>query len=900
MQICPAHPILPVLAAALLSVPAAVHAQSARDTTRDTRPRAVAVRRSGPVTIDGHLTEAAWRAAKPTSGFIQQDPDEGEPATQHTVVRFLYDDNALYIGARMYDTDAPGGITARLARRDDDPQSDELQIDLDPYHDQLHHVELDVDPAGWRGDSNDGDDSWDPVWQVKTSVDSLGWTAEIRIPFSQLHFSSDSVQTWGLEMVRLIHRSQERDLWAFYHKDEAGGPSFYGTLVGLKMPNAPLHAELLPYAVVRAQSLGAANRSSPFYNAHPTDVRFGGDLRYLLGRSFTLSAAVNPDFGQVEVDPAVVNLSAFETYFPEKRPFFVQGSNVFDFGSPGCNVNCSRGLDLFYSRRIGAPPPGGGLARAEGEYAKVPDNTTILGAGKLTGRTRGGTTVGMIDAVTNREVAQVAKANGSRTTQPVAPLTNDFVSRVKQDLAGGNVVVGGLFTSVDRRLRDPGLEGLLPASARTGGVDGEVYWDHHAWRAYMALTASHVTGDSSAILRLQRSSARYYQRPERGSVGDGLFSTRYDPGARSLDGYGAIFRVAKQGGSWIGDLNGSAVSPGFEVNDLGFQQKADQLWLNGSFGRQLTTPTSWYRSLLALGDVASYWNYEGDRTQTSATGGAILQLLNYWHGMIFFERQFPGLSDRLTRGGPVVGLPGVTVGQLQLTTDPRRALMFDATVTAARSDAGGYQEKLDVSATLRPSPNVRLTVGPSYIRSVSTDQYVATVPDPTATNFFGDRYVFSHLDEKQVSMETRLNVTFTPDLSLELFAQPLIASGRFYDFEEFAAPYSRKKLVFGRDVGTIHATTSGGSKSYTIDPDGSGPAQSFTLPSPNFDLRSLRGTAVLRWQWRPGSTAYLVWTQTRSGSAPVGDLALGRDARALGALPSDNVFEMKVTYWLGG
>jgi hypothetical protein len=900
MQISSALSTLLLLSATTLLIPRAAWAQTAPDTTPDTHPTVVAARRTGPVDLDGHLEEAAWRAAKPATGFIQQEPTEGEPATQRTEVRFLYDEDALYIGARMDDSDAPGGITARLARRDDDPQSDELQIDLDPYHDRLHHVELDVDPAGWRGDSSDGDDSWDPVWQVKTSVDSAGWTAEIRIPFSQLHFSSDSVQTWGLEITRVIHRSQERDLWAFYHQDETGGPAFYGTLTGLRMRHAPLHAELLPYAVVRAQSLGTANPRSPFYDPHPTNVRFGGDLRYLLGRSFTLSAAVNPDFGQVEVDPAVVNLTAFETYFPEKRPFFVQGSNVFDFGSPGCNINCSRGLDLFYSRRIGAPPPGASLAYADGPYASVPDNTTILGAAKVTGRTGGGATVGVLDAVTNREVADVAAADGARTTQPVAPLTNDFVGRVKQDLAGGNLVVGGLLTSVDRRLRDPGLAALLPATARTGGVDGELYWGHHTYHAYLALTASHVTGDSAAILGLQRSSARYYQRPDRGTTGDGLFSTRYDPGARSLDGYGAIVRIAKQGGTWIGDLNGSAVSPGFETNDLGFQQKADQLWLNGSIGRQLVQPTRWYRSLVALGGLESYWSYEGDRTQTDATGAALLQLLNYWNATLVFQRQLPAVSDRLTRGGPVVGQPGTTFGQIELSTDPRRALTFDVTANVARGDAGGYQHQLSVSATLRPSPNIRLTVGPSYQRMVSTDQYVATVPDPTATSFFGDRYVFSHLDEKQISMETRVNVTFTPALSLELYAQPLLASGHFYDFEEFAAPRTRKKLVFGRDVGTIHTTTSGGSKSYSIDPDGSGPATSFTLPSPDFNMRSLRGTAVLRWEWRPGSTAYLVWTQTRSATAPFGDLTLGRDTRALGALPSDNVFEMKVSYWLGG
>ncbi|MCG6988640.1 MAG: carbohydrate binding family 9 domain-containing protein [Gemmatimonadetes bacterium] len=891
-------PTAPLLALAL-TLPSTARAQARKDTTTDTRPVVVAVRRAGPIDIDGHLDEAAWKAAEPATGFIQQTPDEGAPATQRTDVRFLYDDQALYIGARMYDSAAPAGVTARLARRDDDPQSDELQIDFDPYHDRLHHVAFDVDPAGWRGDSNDGDSSWDPVWEVKTSVDSLGWTAEIRIPFSQLHFSSDSVQTWGLEIMRLVHRSQEHDLWAFYHRDETGGPSFYGTLSGLRMSHAPLHAEVLPYVVARTERLGTANPASPFYDPHPTDFRVGGDLDYLLGRSFALSATVNPDFGQVEVDPAVVNLTAFETYFPEKRPFFVQGSSIFDFGSPGCMVDCGRGLDLFYSRRIGAPPPGASLAYAAGAYASVPDNTTILGAAKVTGRTSGGTTVGLLDAVTNREVARVAESDGTRLTQPVAPLTNDFVGRVKQDLDRGDLVLGGLFTSADRRLHDPGLAGLLPAAARTGGVDGEYFWGHHAYHLYAALTASHVAGDSAAILRLQRSSARYYQRPDRTAHGDGLFSTTYDPHARSLDGYGAIARVAKGGGSWIGDLNGAAVSPGFETNDLGFQQKADWLWLNGSFGRRLTTPTRWYRTLMAVGGAEGYWNYDGDRTRSDVTGALVLQLLDYWSGTFIYQRLGPALDDRLTRGGPVVAKAGETLGQVEISTDPRRSLILDATLGAGRSDDGGYMDKVSLSATVRPSPNVSVSLTPTYARNVSTAQYVTSVADPTATAFYGERYVFAHLDEKQLSMETRVNVTFTPALSLELYAQPLLASGAYSDLEQFARPRSQAKLVYGRDVGTIRTTGTGENRSYVIDPDGAGPAKSFTVPDPNFDLRSLRGTAVLRWEWRPGSTAYLVWTQTRSASAPLGDLAFGRDMRALGREPSDNVFEMKVSYWLG-
>ena len=509
---------------------------------------------------------------------------------------------------------------------------------------------------------------------------------------------------------------------------------------------------------------------------------------------------------------------------------------MFGFGSPGCHINC-RGMSLFYSRRIGAAPPGAGLADSEGAFASVPDNTTILGATKLTGRTRGGTTVGVLDAMTGTETARVARADSTLFSQPVAPLTNDFVGRVKQDLDGGNLVLGGIFTSVDRKLSSPGLRSLLPASARVAGADLDYYWDQHNYSFYAAVAASRVAGDSAAMLGVQRSSARYFQRPDRTTTGDGLFSAAYRPGATALDGYSVRMRLDREGGGWIGDINAAAVSPGFDANDLGFQTRSDYLWLNGSVIRQLTTPTGWYRSLLFGGGVERYWNYDGDITTTDATGAAIWQLLNYWQLKVIYQHDLPALDDRATRGGPLVRTPGSNFESLEVTSDPRQAVTVDATGSLSQTDAGGYQHQLRLSATWRPSPNLSVSLGPSFSHTVLTDQYVTTVADPTAAAFYGHRYVFSHLDEKELAMETRVNVTFTPDLSFELFLQPLLASARFYDFEEFAAPRREQKLVYGQDIGTIAPTTEGGMVTgYTIDPDGSGTRRQ--LPALQPQLRS--------------------------------------------------------------
>lgn len=887
----------------LLLAPGLLAAQATPPTgTRAERPRpvATAVERTSPVKLDGRLDDAAWAAATPVSEFTQQRPTEGAPATERTEVRFLFDDDAIWLGARMYDSQGRAGVTSRLARRDASVDSDILRIDFDPYRDRLRSVEFDVNPAGWRGDATDRDRSWDPVWEVATTIDSLGWTAEIRIPFSQLRFSRDSVQTWGLNLTRITHRTQERALWAFWGTKEPGGPAFFGDLAGLRMRGRPQRAELLPYVVTRDQRLGAADPQSPFYSRSPRDVRLGADMKYRLTSSFTLSATANPDFGQVEVDPAVVNLSAYESFFPERRPFFVEGRDVFDFGSPGCNINCGFGIFPFYSRRIGRAPQGAGLALGAGPFADVPQNTTILGAAKLTGRTASGYSVGVVNAVTREEFADVALEDGRRLRRPVEPLTNSFVGRVRRELRGGNLVVGGMLTSVNRRLGDSSLATLLSRSAQTAGVDVEASWAKRTYNFYGALSASRVAGDSLAILRVQRSSARYFQRPDRDPRGGGLFEDAYDPSATALGGGAAIARLDKRGGSWIWDLNASSFSPGFETNDLGFLQRTGYRWLNGSLGRRYTAPTRWYRELTWGTGTARYANFDGDVTGREAIAVVEATFPSYWTAFAGVQHDFATLDDRATRGGPVIGRAAGTGVFSNLSTDRRKRVVLRVGANGGRGDDGSRHASINLSATLKPASNVSLSVGPGFSSSTTTAQYVTSVADSTATLFAGRRYVFAHLAQRELYMGTRASVTFTPALSLELFAQPLIASGDYYDFKEFAAPRQLDRRVYGRDVGTVVTTRNDrGARRYVIDPDGGGPASAFGLGDPNFNFRSLRGTGVLRWEWQPGSTAFLVWTQTRSGSAPVGNLVFSRDRRELLDAPADNIFLLKISYLLG-
>lgn len=882
--------------------PGAARAQSATLVHTTPVPSVRAVRLEAPITLDGRLEEAVWRIAPAATDFRQSQPNEGEPATQRTEVRFAYDAEALYIGARMYDELGAAGVRTRLARRDGTVDSDELTIIFDPYHDHLTSVEFRVNPSGVKYDAYGPggagmDESWDPVWDVATRIDSLGWAAEIRIPFSQLSFSSDSMQTWGVQIVRMTSRLNERSHWSFWRLNEAGGPSRYGHLEGIEVRGRGRALEISPYVVGRSSFLGTVDSNNPFADSRSGEIRVGADFRYRLTSNLTLVGTINPDFGQVEVDPAVVNLSAFETFYSEKRPFFVEGRGLFSFGALTCFV-CSNvsSLSVFYSRRIGRAPEAASLAYDAGEYADVPANTTILGAAKVTGRTSNGTSIAVLDAVTRREFATVATEDGRRLEQEVAPLSNFLVGRVKKELRGGDVTIGGVFSSIQRDFDDPALAGLLTRRAEVVGVDTDAWWGGRTYRLMASAAISQVTGESEAIHRLQRSSARYFDRPDRKERGkDGFFSEAYDPEATVMRGYGAYARLAKDAGDWLWEVWSSVRSPGFETNDVAYLSSADNVYLGANLLRQYTTPTRWYRSLILVAGGQQETNYDGDLIQRQFHAYVGGQLPNYWRASAYYLHWPATYFDRLTRGGPVVRLDHGGFASASLTTDTRKAFYLDLVTEYKWRTGGRWTWGAYSTLTYRPAPNVSMSLGPSFTHVAATTQYVRAWDDPTAEDFYGKRYLFSDLRQQTVSMDTRLNVAFTPTLTLELFAQPYISAGKYLNFYEFAAPRESRILMYGQDVGTVRLEDG----RYTVDPDGEeGPAPAQTFRNPDFNFRSLRGNAVLRWEWRPGSTLYLVWQQDRSDEAAVGDLRLRRDQSALFRAPADNVLALKVSYWL--
>jgi hypothetical protein len=756
-----------------------------------------------------------------------------------------------------------------------------------------------------KGDHQNGDSSYDPVWEGASSIDSLGWIAEFRIPYSQLRFSRDTAQTWGMQVWRTIDRLNEQDMWAFWRSNEAGGPPYFGTLNGIVVTSRPRQIEVVPYVTSRAK-MERVGSNDPFHSNRETDFRAGGDVKLNVTSNLTLDATVNPDFGQVEVDPAVVNLSVFETTFNEKRPFFVSNSQYFSTGGFSCffcdNVSS---LSLIYTRRIGRSPQLSGLIGSRAEFMDATDATTILGAAKVTGRTSKGITVGLLDAVTNREFATF-RAPGSTTNeeQEIEPLANYFIGRLRKDLRGGNTRIGTIGTLVSRNLEHPDEVQRLRRQAGALGFDLDHHWSNRTYGLNIQTAFTGIKGDTAAIRRAQQSSARYYQRPGRDETSDGLFDVEYDPTRTSLNGYGFYARLSKDNGNWLWETTQNWRSPGFEANDMGVLGRADYKWMLANIARQWTTPGSWYRFIFASFGVQDQFNYEGDRTDGEYHSGFNAQFKNYWNTGIFSIVRPSYLDERLTRGGPTVMHYGYKFIGANLSGDQRNKLVWGMNLNLSDGvdNNEGHRVAYYPSLTIKPTTSVNIYIAPSWDHDFTAQQFVTSVADAAApAGFAGTRYVFGRLEQKTFSVDTRVNATFTPNLSLEMFAQPFLASGHYTSFKEFQKPKSLDMTIFGRDNGStvVANKDADGSTTYTVDPDGNGVAAPFTFSNPDFNIRSLRGTAVLRWEYRPGSTVFFVWTQQREGFDTFGDFRFGRDRSALFRDRPTNIFQVKATYWLG-
>ena len=863
-----------------------------------------AVRVSTSIQIDGMPDEAAWAAATPMTAFTQIDPNEGEPVSQPTDVRFLFDDDALYIGGRFYDS---GPIMTRLARRDaSTSDSDLFTVSIDSYHDHQTSYRFTTNPSGLKRDATvtsggrGGGTSWDPVWDVASVITDEGWFTEMRIPFSQLRFSPGDEMFWGIQVERNIRRVEERAVFSFTPKLERGGVARYGHLTGIRDIGGGKKLEVLPYVGMSAEYIYQEPSSqafdNPFRSGSDYFGRMGVDLKYRLGSNLTLDGAVNPDFGQVEVDPAVINLTAFETRFQERRPFFVEGAGIFNFGRGGPTGSTGRAPQILYSRRIGRRPQG--FVSSDAVFSDAPVSTTILGATKITGKV-GDWSVGLIEAVTGPEYAPYVDAAGVDGRTIVEPTTNYLAGRLRRDTRAGETQLGMIATAVHRDMADPGLASRLRSAAYVAGVDFVHEFNDRGWKLSGAFATSYIQGDSASILRAQNSSARYLQRPDATHLG-------VDPAATSMGGFYHMAEINKQAGSFTGRIGTAYLSPGYEVNDLGFQTETDRFILDTHFQWNHPRPGRHFRNWTVMGGPDNKWNTSGDLIFSDVNLIFRWTWLNYWGGSVRVAVRPSVDDDRLTRGGPMARAPASGLWQASLDSDSRKALNVRIRYNGSSGAAGSWRHNGSINFTYRSGEKLELRMGPSVTRSYTDAQYVTSTSDPLATNTFGQRYVFAPIHQTTVSLETRLNVTFSPTLSLQVYAQPLISSGDYGGLAEFLAPRTHRFATYGEDIGTSVRQADG---NYLIDPDGPGPASEFTVSDRSFNFRSLLGNSVLRWEWSPGSTLFLVWQQSRAdrvrasafdeaGALDIGNFDLGYDTRELFGFRADNIFLVKVNYWL--
>jgi len=847
-----------------------------------------AVRITDAIFIDGILSEPVWQSAPSVSDFFQREPNEGAPASQRTVVRIAYDDHALYVGAEMHDS-APDSIVARVSRRDYIAKEDFFAIALDTYHDHRSGFFFGLSAGGTMADgtfSNDEwtDDSWDGVWEGKVHRTSQGWTAEMRIPFSQLRFKKQAQYVWGVNFYRQIARNNEESYLVYTPKASSGFVSRFPHLVGIENIQPGRHVEMLPY--VRTKALythPAAN--DPFHKKSTYSPDAGMDMKVGLRHNLTLDLTLNPDFGQVEVDPAVVNLSDVETYFQEKRPFFIEGASIFSFGQGGSrsywNFNWWNPR-LFYSRRIGRAPQG---SVPENEFADIPEGAHILGAGKVTGKLADSWNIGTLHAVTRKEVGQFF-FNGNTFRAEVEPLTYYGVVRIQKEVNDSRQGIGFLSTLTARDFSDTRLRADFNANAEVFGIDGWTFFDSSkTWVLAGWIAGSRVTGSRERILAVQTSSRHYFQCPD-------LKHVRLDSQATTLNGVAGRFVLNKQKGNFLLNSAIGFLSPGFDVNDLGFMNRADLINAHLGLGYYWDKPGKVFRQTEILSAI--FQSDDFDRN-TIARGVFFLwegQLLNYYRFHIDMGYNPKTVDKFRTRGGPLTLNHEGNWHEFWVGSDDRKAWVFQIFGFRYFSRPKEQNVHVGVNVEWKPRSNLNLSVEPSWNWVYEYAQWVNVFDDPTAAPTYGKRYVFGEMKQKELGAEIRCSWTFTPRLSLQLYVQPLISYGNYERFKELKKPKSSAFHVYTEDQIRRSGDT------YEVDPDGSGPAPSFTFGNPDFHIQSLRGNAVLRWEYKPGSTFYLVWTQSRwDNPADQAPFSLRRSASHLMHTRPDNILMVKWTYW---
>jgi hypothetical protein len=825
--------------------------------------------------VDGNLNDACWETGIWAGDFVQWIPTEGAPASQQTKMKILYDDENIYVAIRAFDNE-PSKIQRRAGRRDEF-QGDMVGVCFDSYHDHRTGFEFDLSAYGQKADvllTNpwDTDFNWNAVWTGKVGMEDSAWVAEMEIPLSQLRYSNETDQVWGLHCWRWINRLQEESDWEPQSSTSPGMLYLFGELRGISGLQKSRGFEIMPYAVGKLNTF-EKQQGNPFTeDGQSWSGTVGADAKIGISSNFTMNLTVNPDFGQVEADPSVMNLTAFETFYEEKRPFFLEGKNIFDYDLDD--------MILFYSRRIGQAPSYTPEIKSD-EYLKMPDNTTILDALKISGKTAGGFSMGLLQSFTSSENAIISTGDDNSRKETVEPYTNYMVGRVQQDYKQGNTVIGGIFTSTNRFIKDESLS-FMNRAAYTGGVDLLHQWQDKKYFVDAKFIGSYVTGDETAILNLQRSSARYYQRPDADYLE--LDSTR-----KYLAGSAGSIKIGRKSkGLWRYSTGIGWFSPGLELNDIGYMQTTDIIRQTNQVSYFVNKPVSVFRTYSIEFDQGNHWDFGGRYLVSDFELETRFEFRKKWVIAVHPGFQPQSLDTRLLRGGEAMLIPPSWRVYASANTDYAKMIYFGLDGSFRQSTEKSSRD-FDISPGIifRPVNTLKLVAGLSYSYHYDQLQYIETVDYQEKT-----QYILGTIDQNTLGLQFRIDYSITPELSVQYYGSPFVSRGLFSEYkvvtDALSDEYSSRFAVFTNPVKM--------NDSIFFDENNDAVAD-YSVSDPDFNFLQFRSNLVARWEYRPGSVIYLVWSMDKTGSAEPLDAALGESMQQFGTIHPNNIFLVKFSYW---
>ncbi len=815
--------------------------------------------------IDGKLDDLCWQGLGWSGAFIQQTPSQGQSPSEPTDIKIVYDENYLYAAFKCYNH-GPGKIRPILGPRDE-LIGDAVGIALDTYHDKQTAFEFMANASGQKSDlvhlgAYNFDYNWDAVWSAKTQVYDSLWTAEIRIPFSQLRFAQKPEQIWGMHVWRWLDRNKEESHWKLIPIDAPAMVYLFGELRGIEGIKPKVNYEFLPYLSMKLSPEGT----------NGDKFKYGAGLSGKIGVSsdFTVDYTINPDFGQVEADPSVLNLTSYEVFYDEKRPFFLEGNSIFDY-TVGSDL-------LFYSRRIGHAPSYTPTLN-EGETVSLPDNTAIISAIKLTGKTPKGLSVGVIQSFTAKENAQIRSTLGSRE-EVVEPFSNYAIGRIKQDFNHGNSTLGALITATNRDINDSNLN-FLSTSAYSGGVDFQHNWKGRKYFIDVKSLFSQINGNEQAIRNLQLSSVHYFQRTDADYL-------NFDDSRTSLGGNGGAIRGGKRSGRFRANANFSWRSPGLELNDLGYLYQADILSEMLNLTYKVDKPWRYIRSYYIDFEQERDWNYGGDITLDRFKLHGYAQFKNLWSVHLNLKHYSNILDTRELRGGPALYKDGYADAELFIQSSPVKDLMI-----AAGPRFKWFRDNISqtdyFTFHVRWQVNNRLSITSRTIFDNSTDhhQYVKAQIINSKTN-----YLVGTIDRKTLQTTLRIEYFITPELSIQYYGNPYASIGKYRNFRFVADGRSHQLNQRYTNLNVLGLTD----KYYSVDSNGD-ESVDFRFRDPDFNYQEFHSNFVARWEFKPGSALYLVWTHTRSDYQYEHENSIGKSFGDIWNAPANNIFMLKFSYW---